>query len=220
MNSPGIAVAVRRPDGEETYVQAGQSVFEHGVPVADTTVFNVGSVAKQVTAYLAVLAHRSHILDLAAEVRNYLPRLQVSGIAVLDLVTHSAGIRDVESMLSLCGFQSSITTRPTIFSASRTGRRRDQCRRGGSCTAIRTTCCSPRSCKRRTARTSPSLPTHRSLRPSVWRALGSQLIRAKSSRSPQSPMSRLAISADEPLGRLRFLDLVPCGARAGTSCAG
>jgi CubicO group peptidase (beta-lactamase class C family) len=105
VSTPAIALAVRQPDGRETYIEHGDAVFEHGLPVTPDTSLNVGSVAKQITAYLTILAHRARAIDLTRNVRHYLPRLQVADITIADLITHSAGIRDAESLLSLCGFR-------------------------------------------------------------------------------------------------------------------
>jgi Beta-lactamase len=62
-------------------------------------------VAKQITAYLAVLAARSGSLDLGAPVADFLSQMRVPGITVTDLIRHHSGIRDAESLLSMAGFR-------------------------------------------------------------------------------------------------------------------
>lgn len=105
MNEPAIAVAVMLPDGSQRFIERGQAVFEHGIPANDSTVFNVGSVAKQFTAYLVLLAARRGALDLEEKAEHYLPRLAVPGITIAQLLTHTSGLRDAEAMLSLCGYR-------------------------------------------------------------------------------------------------------------------
>lgn len=105
MNPPAISVAVSRPDGTRFHSVHGHAVIEHSLHADADTRFNVGSVAKQITAYLALLTARQHGIDLAAPVRTLLPRLAVDDVTVAELITHTSGIRDTEAMLSLCGYR-------------------------------------------------------------------------------------------------------------------
>ncbi|MGH3868836.1 MAG: serine hydrolase domain-containing protein [Pseudonocardiaceae bacterium] len=102
---PGVCVLVHAPDGQLAQAQVGLANIELAIPLGPNTVFNVGSVAKQITACLAVLTARSASLDLGAPVADFLPRVRVPGITVTDLIRHDSGIRDVESLLSLAGFR-------------------------------------------------------------------------------------------------------------------
>lgn len=79
--------------------------LELATPIGPDAVFNVGSVAKQITAYLAVLAARHGSLDLGTPVADLLPQTRVPGVTVTDLIRHDSGIRDAESLLSLAGFR-------------------------------------------------------------------------------------------------------------------
>lgn len=101
---PGLCVLLRT-DGHLVQAQIGLANLELAVPIGPDAVFNVGSVAKQITAYLAVLAARSGSLDLGAPVADFLPQTRVPGITVTDLIRHDSGIRDAESLLSLAGFR-------------------------------------------------------------------------------------------------------------------
>lgn len=105
MTEPAIAIALRGPDGRQTYAEHGNAILEHEVPASSSTVFNVGSVAKQITAYLAIRMHRSGVLRLDANIRRYLPRVQIDDVTVGELITHTAGFRDAETLLSLCGYR-------------------------------------------------------------------------------------------------------------------
>lgn len=102
---PGLVVHVRLPDGHVVHARAGAASVELATPIGLETVMNVGSVAKQITAYLAVLSARHGTLDLHAPAASILPRLRVADVTIVDLIRHDGGIRDAESMLSLAGFR-------------------------------------------------------------------------------------------------------------------
>ncbi|WP_309226976.1 serine hydrolase domain-containing protein [Streptomyces lunaelactis] len=79
--------------------------LEHGLPIGPDTTFNTGSVAKQITAHLVLLAARDNLLHLNQNAADMLLRLKISDVTIADLVTHQSGIRDAESLLSLTGFR-------------------------------------------------------------------------------------------------------------------
>ncbi|MFI5982010.1 serine hydrolase domain-containing protein [Streptomyces sp. NPDC051555] len=102
---PGLSLLVHRPGEEPTLLHTGLASLEHGLPIGPDTTFNVGSVAKQITAHLILLAAHDDLLRLDQQAAGLLPRLQISDVTVADLVTHRSGIRDAESLLSLAGFR-------------------------------------------------------------------------------------------------------------------
>ncbi|MFD5209322.1 serine hydrolase domain-containing protein [Streptomyces anulatus] len=102
---PGPSLLVHRSGETPNLLHTGLASLEHGLPIGPGTTFNVGSVAKQITAHLIVLAARDNLLCLAQRAADLLPRLQISDVTVADLVTHRSGIRDAESLLSLAGFR-------------------------------------------------------------------------------------------------------------------
>jgi CubicO group peptidase (beta-lactamase class C family) len=103
--APGICLLVRDAGGHVIEVQSGVANLEHLVHLAPGSVFNVGSVAKQITAYLAVVTARAGSLDLDTPVADILPRLRVPEVTVANLIRHDSGIRDAETLLSLAGFR-------------------------------------------------------------------------------------------------------------------
>ncbi|MFE2728837.1 serine hydrolase domain-containing protein [Kitasatospora sp. NPDC059327] len=103
--TPGLSLLVHRPGERPVHHCTGLAHVETGTPIGPDTAFNVGSVAKQLTAHLAVLADRDALLDLARPAADVLPRLKVPDVTITDLITHHAGIRDAESLLSLAGFR-------------------------------------------------------------------------------------------------------------------
>lgn len=93
--TPGAAIALtdrERTLGMKTY---GHSDLAVGAPVAEDTLFEIGSIAKSFTA-IALLADVDRSLDLQAPVATYLPWFEVrSGfehIAIHHLLSHTGGI--------------------------------------------------------------------------------------------------------------------------------
>jgi CubicO group peptidase (beta-lactamase class C family) len=67
--SPGCALAVMR-EGEVVYQQGyGLANLEHGVPIWPSTVFNIGSMAKQFTGFAIALLEAEGKLSLDDGVR-------------------------------------------------------------------------------------------------------------------------------------------------------
>lgn len=102
---PGLSLLVHLPGEEPTLLHTGLTSLEHRLPIGPDTTFNVGSVAKQITAHLILLAACDNLLRLDQQAADLLPRLKISDVTVADLVTHRSGIRDAESLLSLAGFR-------------------------------------------------------------------------------------------------------------------
>ena len=104
-DKPGLAalVCIAGKPVFERYL--GGADLEHGVPVTATTGFHIASVSKQFTAFAALLEAEAGRLDLAADVRIYLPEVPDFGapIAVADLIHHTSGLRDVADLLGLSG---------------------------------------------------------------------------------------------------------------------
>lgn len=94
LNTPGIAVVVVR-EGKIVYQRAyGSAHLEHDVPITPTTVFDVGSAAKQFTAFGIAMLSQAGKLDLDAEVHIYLDELPDFGrtITLRHLLHHTSGL--------------------------------------------------------------------------------------------------------------------------------
>ncbi|WP_181442579.1 serine hydrolase domain-containing protein [Streptomyces tateyamensis] len=104
-SEPGLSILLRRPGEDAIKLHTGLANLEHVVPISPDTAFNVGSVAKQITAHLALLAAADGHLTLDQPAHTLLPRLQVHDVTIRDLITHHSGLRDAESLLSLAGFR-------------------------------------------------------------------------------------------------------------------
>jgi CubicO group peptidase (beta-lactamase class C family) len=104
-DSPGCALGVFK-DGRIAYEHGyGMADLEHDVPIAPETVFYVGSVSKQFTAFAAALAIQQGRLSLDDSVRKRLPELPeyAQAIMVRHLIHHTSGLRDFYTLLSIAG---------------------------------------------------------------------------------------------------------------------
>ncbi len=103
--SPGCAVAVFR-DGRIAYERGyGMADLEHDVPITPASVFYVGSLSKQFTAFAVALAAGDGKLSLADPVRRWIPELPDYGaqMTVRHLVHHTSGLRDYNTVLDIAG---------------------------------------------------------------------------------------------------------------------
>jgi len=104
-HEPGLILRIHLVGQRPVEAHIGAASLELSAPIGENTAFNVGSVAKQITAYLCVHAARNGLLHLGQPVGDILPRFRIAGVTVGDLIQHRGGIRDAESLLSLAGFR-------------------------------------------------------------------------------------------------------------------
>ncbi len=104
--TPGAAVAVMH-DGEILHERGyGLANLEYDIPVTPQTVFHVGSMAKQFTAFaIAVLADQGK-LSLDDDIRRHLPEVPDFGktITIRHLLHHTSGLREQFELLALAGW--------------------------------------------------------------------------------------------------------------------
>ena len=104
-DSPGCVVAVMR-DGEVLHCRGyGMADLGRGIALAPSSVFDIGSLAKQFTAIAAALLAEERKLALDDDVRDYVPETRQYGerITVRHLVHHTSGLRDYLDLLALAG---------------------------------------------------------------------------------------------------------------------
>src|SRR5262245_6718696 len=100
-DSPGCAIAVVR-DGRIVYERGyGMAAVEQNVPITPNTVFHVGSMAKQFTAFGALLLEAEGKLTLDDDVRKYVPEVPDFGDAITlrHLLHHTSGLREHHNLL-------------------------------------------------------------------------------------------------------------------------
>jgi CubicO group peptidase (beta-lactamase class C family) len=105
--SPGCAVAVLR-DGAVFYAQGyGMADLQQDTPIAPSTVFCVGSMAKQFTAMCIVLLVQQGKLALDDDIRKYISELPDYGkpITIANLVYHTSGLREQSDLLRMAGWR-------------------------------------------------------------------------------------------------------------------
>jgi CubicO group peptidase (beta-lactamase class C family) len=98
---PGVAVAVVRRGQVVRAAGFGLANVEHAVPVTTSTVFQTGSLAKQLTAVAVMLQVEDGKLDLDASIARYLPGApdHWKSITVRHLLTHTSGIPGYDERL-------------------------------------------------------------------------------------------------------------------------
>jgi CubicO group peptidase (beta-lactamase class C family) len=104
-DSPGGAVGVVQ-DGRIIHQKGyGMADLEHGIANSPGTVFNIGSLAKQFTAYAVAVLESWGRLRLDDDVRQIVPELPDYGkrISLGDLVHHRSGLRDYAMLMYLGG---------------------------------------------------------------------------------------------------------------------
>jgi CubicO group peptidase (beta-lactamase class C family) len=111
-DSPGCALGVIK-DGKLIYSRGyGKANLEHTIPIAGTTVFDIGSTSKQFTAASIVLLSQHGKLSLEDDVRKLIPELPDYGkkITIRNLLNHTSGIRDYLGLMGLTGVNFDDTT--------------------------------------------------------------------------------------------------------------
>lgn len=112
--SPGCMVGVVR-DGRLVFSRGyGRANLEHDVPFTTATVFDIGSTSKQVVAAAIVLLAEDGRLSLDDDIRTHLPEMPDYGtpITIRHLLTHTSGLRDYITLMTLGGWQMEDVTTP------------------------------------------------------------------------------------------------------------
>jgi CubicO group peptidase (beta-lactamase class C family) len=80
--------------------------LEHDVPITPNSIFNVGSVSKQFTAFAVALLASDRRLSLDDDIRQYLTELPDYGqtVTIRHLLTHTSGLREGFNLLRLTGW--------------------------------------------------------------------------------------------------------------------
>jgi CubicO group peptidase (beta-lactamase class C family) len=111
--TPGCALGVYR-HGKIIYEKGyGFANLEENVPIAPSSVFDIGSTSKQFTAASILLLEKQGKLSVNDDVRKYIPELPDYGkkITILNLLNHTSGLRDYLVLLELAGYNTdSVTT--------------------------------------------------------------------------------------------------------------
>ncbi|MGJ8716616.1 MAG: serine hydrolase domain-containing protein [Maribacter stanieri] len=100
-NAPGISILISK--GEEILLekQYGISNLDYDIPITNKTVFDIGSIAKQFTAYAILLLEEQGKLSIkepAYKYINNLPRYQKGNPTLEQLLNQTSGIKEVDGI--------------------------------------------------------------------------------------------------------------------------
>jgi CubicO group peptidase (beta-lactamase class C family) len=103
--SPGCAIGIVRNDSVIYAKCFGMANLEYSIPVTTKTMFEMGSISKQFTAYCIMLLAHEGKLNLDEDIHKYLPWLADFGkkITIKNLLFHTSGIRDQDQLLYIAG---------------------------------------------------------------------------------------------------------------------
>jgi len=104
-NGPGLAVQIMRGDNLLYVKGFGKANVEHDISFTPSTVSDLGSVAKQFTAFAIALLVDEGKLDLDAGLRTFFPEAPDFGnpVTVRHMVHHTSGLREIYSMKAMAG---------------------------------------------------------------------------------------------------------------------
>ncbi len=108
-DTPGAALAVVR-NGEIIYKKGyGLSNLEYDIPITPSSLFQVGSIAKQFTAMCFVLLAQEGKLSADDDIRTHIPEVPDFGetITIRHLLYHTSGLRDQWHLFAMAGWRDS-----------------------------------------------------------------------------------------------------------------
>jgi len=112
-SSPGCALAVVK-DGRIVYEHGyGMANLELGIAITPQSVFDIGSVSKEITAMAVLLLAQDGKLSLDDDVRKYLPEMPDYGskITLRNMLHHTSGLRNYDDLFDLEGIpEADLTT--------------------------------------------------------------------------------------------------------------
>lgn len=102
--TPGCVVGIVRNDSLVYEKGYGMANLEYDVSNKPTTIYDVGSISKQFTAYCFILLAQQHKLNLNDDIHKYINWLTIKDrITILNLLNHTSGIRDYFQLLAIAG---------------------------------------------------------------------------------------------------------------------
>jgi len=108
INSPGATVVVVK-DGVILHLKGyGNANLEYEVPITSKTIFHIGSVSKQFTAFAILLLENQGKLsqdDFIGEYLKELPEYK-DKIRIRHLLHHTSGLREIEKLQQIAGITS------------------------------------------------------------------------------------------------------------------
>lgn len=101
----GAALAIIK-NGKTIYKSVeGLANVEYNIPITNSTTFNIASISKQFTTYLALLLEQEGKLSFNDDIRKYLPELKhlSANITIKQLTNHTHGLSNPDEIAQLKG---------------------------------------------------------------------------------------------------------------------
>ncbi|MGB3798199.1 MAG: serine hydrolase domain-containing protein [Lewinella sp.] len=105
--TPGVSVLVAKGDSLLFTKGYGMANLEYGIPIDTGTIFQVGSVSKQFTAFAVYLLAADGLIDLNEEVATHLPEVSQfePAITINHLLYHTSGLKDLLALSTFAGWR-------------------------------------------------------------------------------------------------------------------
>lgn len=100
---PGLAVIIAQGDDVLYEKGFGLANIEHQIPFTTATISDLGSVAKQFTAFAIAMLADEGKLGLDDPITRYFPDAPDFGITIRHMIHHLSGLREIYTMKSLAG---------------------------------------------------------------------------------------------------------------------
>jgi CubicO group peptidase (beta-lactamase class C family) len=102
--TPGCVIGIVRNDSLIYTKGYGMANLEYDIPNNPSTIYDIGSISKQFTAYCIILLAQKHKLSLDDDIHKYINWLKIKDkITVRNLLNHTSGIRDYFQLLAILG---------------------------------------------------------------------------------------------------------------------
>jgi CubicO group peptidase (beta-lactamase class C family) len=105
-DEPGMAIGIVQ-NGSVIYKNAmGIADMSNNISITDSTVFNIASVSKQFTAFLALMAEEEEKISWQDDIKKYLPELKhlPYKITIKQLANHTHGLPNYSDLMEMIGF--------------------------------------------------------------------------------------------------------------------
>ncbi|WP_336069815.1 serine hydrolase domain-containing protein [Mesoflavibacter sp. CH_XMU1404-2] len=106
-NTPGISIIIAKGEDILLEKQYGISNLDYDIPITTETVFDIGSIAKQFTAYAILLLEEQGKLSIkepAYKYINHLPRYPKGNPTIEHLLNQTSGIKEVDGIAGIVDF--------------------------------------------------------------------------------------------------------------------
>lgn len=107
LNTPGASIAIARRGNVILAAGYGSADLRLNVPITPRTMFAIGSITKQFTAFAVYRLYLSRKIALNSSILDYLPELPplMEHVTIQELLWQTSGIRDYIELAAMSGHQ-------------------------------------------------------------------------------------------------------------------